>query len=187
MVSITLAYGARTPDLLIYRDVVERCARRAPSLSVMYFAEDARDAPGCLPGRVSVDAVWPDRPAPPLGMVSRRKRRYRGEEAQEKIARVRAALQSGDGLLAIDDHPIASDGTVELEGERVDMPEVVERKFRGDVVKLDIWRDKKPLTVRIELGTSCAISSPGRRHRCRATGPPLGGSQPSSQRGAAEP
>ena len=29
-------------------------------------------------------------------------------------------------LLAIDDHPIASDGTVELEGERVDMPEVVD-------------------------------------------------------------
>jgi len=56
--SITLAYGARTVDLLIYRGVVERCAQRAPSLSVMYFVEDPRGAPGCLPGRVSVDAVW---------------------------------------------------------------------------------------------------------------------------------
>jgi S1-C subfamily serine protease len=63
------------------------------------------------------------------------------------------SLQEGDVLLSIDDHPIASDGTVELEGERVDMPEVVERKFKGDVVKLDIWRDKKPLTVSIELGS----------------------------------
>src|SRR6059058_1924111 len=62
-------------------------------------------------------------------------------------------LRPGDVLLAIDGHPIASDGNVELDGERVDMPEVVERKFRGDVVKLDIWRDKKPLTVRIELGS----------------------------------
>jgi S1-C subfamily serine protease len=62
-------------------------------------------------------------------------------------------LQAGDVLLSIDDHPIASDGTVELEGERVDMPEVVERKFKGDVVKLDIWRDKKPLAVSIELGS----------------------------------
>jgi hypothetical protein len=62
-------------------------------------------------------------------------------------------LQEGDVLLAIDDHPIASDGTVELEGERVDMPEVVERKFKGDVVKLDIWREKKPLAVNIELGS----------------------------------
>jgi S1-C subfamily serine protease len=62
-------------------------------------------------------------------------------------------LQAGDVLLTIDDHPIASDGTVELEGARVDMPEVVERKFKGDKVKLDIWRDKKPLTVTIELGS----------------------------------
>src|ERR1041384_3493912 len=62
-------------------------------------------------------------------------------------------LQAGDVLLAIDDHPIASDGTVELEGSRVDMPEVVERKFKGDKVKLDIWRDKKPRTVTIELGS----------------------------------
>ncbi len=42
---------------------------------------------------------------------------------------------------------------MELEGERVDMPEVVERKFKGDMVKLDILRDKKPLTVTIELGS----------------------------------
>ena len=49
-------------------------------------------------------------------------------------------LQPGDVLLAIDDHPIASDSNVELEGEHVDIPEVVERKFKGDTVKLDIWR-----------------------------------------------
>jgi len=63
------------------------------------------------------------------------------------------SIQSGDVLLLIDDHPIASDGTVELEGERVEMPEVVERKFKGDKVKLDILRDKKPVTVNIELGS----------------------------------
>jgi S1-C subfamily serine protease len=63
------------------------------------------------------------------------------------------SLQAGDVLLAIDDHPIASDGTVELEGSRVDMPEVVERKFKGDKVKLDISRNKTPMTVNIELGT----------------------------------
>src|ERR1043166_3381259 len=62
-------------------------------------------------------------------------------------------VQPGDVLLSIDDHPIASDATVELEGERVDMPEMVERKFKGDIVKLDIWRDKKPLTVSIALGS----------------------------------
>jgi ferredoxin-NADP reductase len=57
---ITFAYGARTADLLIYRDVVERCARRTPALSVMYFAEDPASAPpDVLPGRISMDAVWP--------------------------------------------------------------------------------------------------------------------------------
>src|ERR1044072_7273153 len=45
------------------------------------------------------------------------------------------ALKQGDVLLSIDDHAIASDAFVELEGERVEMPEVVERKFKGDKVK----------------------------------------------------
>ena len=62
-------------------------------------------------------------------------------------------IKSGDVLLAIDDHPIGADAFVELEGERVEMPEVVERKFKGDKVKLDMLRDKKPLTVNVELGT----------------------------------
>lgn len=63
------------------------------------------------------------------------------------------AIQSGDVLLAIDDHPIASDANVELEGTRVEMPEVVERKFKGDTVKFDLLRDKKPMTVSIVLSS----------------------------------
>jgi len=59
----------------------------------------------------------------------------------------------GDVLMAIDGHPIASDATVELEGERVEMPEVVERKFKGDKVKLDLVRDKQPINATIELST----------------------------------
>jgi S1-C subfamily serine protease len=62
-------------------------------------------------------------------------------------------LQTGDVLLTIDGHPIASDAFVEFEGERVQMPEVVERKFKGDSVKLDIWRNRQPLSVNIKLGT----------------------------------
>lgn len=62
---ITLAYGARSSRLLIYRDVVERCAQRLPSLDVSYFVEDvAGDGGESHPlglnaGRVSVVAVWP--------------------------------------------------------------------------------------------------------------------------------
>jgi hypothetical protein len=62
-------------------------------------------------------------------------------------------LHEGDVLLAMDDRPIASDSNVELEGERVEFPEVVERKFKGEKVKLDIWRDKKPMTVTVSLST----------------------------------
>src|SRR4029077_2810421 len=62
-------------------------------------------------------------------------------------------VQSGDVLLAIDGHPIASDANVELEGERVEMPEVVERKFKGDKVKLDLLREKQPVSTTIELTT----------------------------------
>ncbi len=59
--SVTLAYGARTGGLLIYRDVVERCARRLPSLDVSYFVEDDIEDASLVVnrGRVSVDAVWP--------------------------------------------------------------------------------------------------------------------------------
>src|SRR5437667_4417381 len=60
-------------------------------------------------------------------------------------------IQPGDVLLAIDDHPIASDSNVELEGERAEFQEVVERKFSGDSVRLDVWRDKQPITVTIKF------------------------------------
>jgi hypothetical protein len=62
-------------------------------------------------------------------------------------------LKQGDVLLSIDDHAIASDAFVELEGERVEMPEVVERKFKGDKVMFEILRDKKPMKLTIELDT----------------------------------
>ncbi|PYR93274.1 MAG: hypothetical protein DMF84_09790 [Acidobacteria bacterium] len=58
---VTLAYGARTNRLLIYRDVVERCAARLPSLDVSYFVEHdgGGDRDAVIPGRVSVAVVWP--------------------------------------------------------------------------------------------------------------------------------
>lgn len=60
-------------------------------------------------------------------------------------------LEVGDVLLAIDGREIASDGMVELEGERVLMSEVAERKYLGDEVKLTILRDKKQMDVIIKF------------------------------------
>jgi ferredoxin-NADP reductase len=63
---VTLAYGARSSRLLIYRDVVERCAARVASLDVAYFLEQEGmgQPPATQPGRVSVDALWPRLRAP---------------------------------------------------------------------------------------------------------------------------
>jgi S1-C subfamily serine protease len=60
-------------------------------------------------------------------------------------------LYPGDVLLAIDGHPIASDANVELDGERAQFEEVVERKFKGDSVKFEIVRDKQSMNVTINL------------------------------------
>ena len=63
--TVTLAYGARSDRLLIYRDAVERCATRAPALQAVYFVEDPAPSSGSVSvegprvGRVSVDAIWP--------------------------------------------------------------------------------------------------------------------------------
>ena len=60
-------------------------------------------------------------------------------------------LQPGDVLLSIDGHRIISDQTVELDGENVDLAEIVERKLKGDKVKIDLLRNHQPLSVEIEL------------------------------------
>ena len=60
-------------------------------------------------------------------------------------------VKPGDVLLAIDDLSIASDAFVVLNGERIQMSEVVERKFKGDKVKLKVLRDKQTMDVTVEL------------------------------------
>jgi S1-C subfamily serine protease len=60
-------------------------------------------------------------------------------------------LQIGDVLLAIDNLPIASDGTVNMDGEPVEMAEVVERKFKGDKVDFKVLRNGKQIRVTVPL------------------------------------
>jgi len=63
-------------------------------------------------------------------------------------------LKVGDVLLSIDGHSIASDAFVDLDGQRVQMAEIVERKFKGDDVKLHILRDKKEMDVTVNLNAA---------------------------------
>ncbi len=62
-------------------------------------------------------------------------------------------LKTGDVLMAIDGHKVFCDGRVELDGNRVMLHEVVERKFNGDSVRLDILRDGRPLAVTLRLNS----------------------------------
>jgi S1-C subfamily serine protease len=55
-------------------------------------------------------------------------------------------LRPGDVLLKIDALDIQSDGMVQLDGERLQMAEVAERKFKGDAAKFEVWRDRKIVT-----------------------------------------
>ena len=77
-------------------------------------------------------------------------------------------LRPGDVLLTIDGHPIASDANVELEGERAQFEEVVERKFKGDSVKFDLLRNKQPMTVTIKLYKPWPYAIQGHSYDVRA-------------------
>ncbi|MFC1856450.1 trypsin-like peptidase domain-containing protein [Thermodesulfobacteriota bacterium] len=76
-------------------------------------------------------------------------------------------LSVGDVLLAIDDLPIFSDGYVEMDGQRVQLIEVVERKFKGDKVRLKIQRDRKQMEVTVPLNLPWPYLMQSRRHDVR--------------------
>lgn len=73
-------------------------------------------------------------------------------------------LERNDVLLEIDGLPIYSDGSVEMEGERVDMAEVVERKFAGDKVKLKVLRDGKELDLEVAPNSPWPIQMMANRY-----------------------
>ena len=60
-------------------------------------------------------------------------------------------VKAGDVLTAIDGLLISSDATIPMDDDSVPLAEVVERKFKGEEVKLDIVRDGKPLQLKIPL------------------------------------
>ena len=68
-----------------------------------------------------------------------------------KVGSARGFLRKGDILLSIDGHPIACNGRVDLDGQSVEMTEIVERKFDGEKITLGILRDGKPESVQFPL------------------------------------
>ena len=56
-----------------------------------------------------IDAIWSDRPSPPLGAVTLHDLRFAGEAAEDKLARIRAELVKlrADALIVSDPHAVA--------------------------------------------------------------------------------
>lgn len=60
-------------------------------------------------------------------------------------------LRAGDVILSVDGRTVAADGKIELDGERVEMAEAFERKFKGDKTEIEFLRDGKKDKVVLEL------------------------------------
>ena len=60
-------------------------------------------------------------------------------------------MEPGDVLLSIDENPIDNAGNIVVEGEKVVLHEVVERKFAGDKVKLEFLRAGEKMNLTITL------------------------------------
>lgn len=60
-------------------------------------------------------------------------------------------LQAGDIVLAMDNHPVFSNGQVRIDGQMINMNEVVERKYSGDKVMIDYLRAGKEGKAEITL------------------------------------
>jgi S1-C subfamily serine protease len=73
-------------------------------------------------------------------------------------------LKENDVLLEMDGLPIYSDGSVEIEGERVDMAEVVERKFAGDSVKLLALREGKEVKLEVKPNSPWPVQIQANRY-----------------------
>lgn len=54
-----------------------------------------------------IDAIWPDRPAPPHGRADIHKPKFAGEASADKLARIAASLGTCDALLVSDPHNLA--------------------------------------------------------------------------------
>src|ERR1700737_1832328 len=108
-------------------DVAQGVAYMVPTPVINRFLKDVSD--GRYDGYVDLGITYGKLQNPAQRKFLGLKDDGRGVLVETVVAAGPCAkiLRPGDVLLAIDNHPIASDGNVELEGERVEMPEVVER------------------------------------------------------------
>ena len=62
---VTVFYGARQKDLLVYRPLVDRCIQNLTGFQAFYFLEHLEQtAPNELPGQISIASIWQHVPDP---------------------------------------------------------------------------------------------------------------------------
>jgi len=61
--SVYVFYGARNPELLIYRSLIEAAAKRCTNLKTYFLVEEGR-IPNSGKGRINLDIVWQIIPSP---------------------------------------------------------------------------------------------------------------------------
>ena len=108
-----------------------------------------------------VDAVWADRPAPPLAPVVLYAAKLAGEDVAEKIARVQAALGKNDGLVVSDAHAVA--WLLNMRGGDVGhTPLPLSFAFVPQAGKPTLYIDARKLSnsVRAELSDRADIAEP---------------------------
>jgi len=60
-------------------------------------------------------------------------------------------IKVGDVILSMDGNTVYNNGLIRVDGEMMDMNEVVERKFAGDRVPVELLRDGKKQTIEVTL------------------------------------
>ncbi len=62
--NVHLFYGARCPELLIFRPLVEEARQRCLRLHALYLVEQGSDSIAYIPGRIDLNVVWKSFPDP---------------------------------------------------------------------------------------------------------------------------
>ncbi len=127
-----------------------------PTEVVQHFLEDVKD--GIYDGypELGIDAANLENEA------ARRKSRMKDQQTGVIVDRVIAGtsaegfVEVGDVLLAVDDYPVANDGTVALDGLRLGFGVLVDRHQAGSKVKLELLRAGVLRTVKVPMKTYAA-------------------------------
>ena len=132
-------------------DVAQNVGYMIPTPVIRRFLKDVED--GSYDHYVDIAVRWMSLENPAMRKYLGRPNDARGVVVTDVFSEGSSDgfLQKGDVLLSIDGHPIESDGSVRLEGKPVQLEEIVERKFAGDEVRLEVWRDGQTQAIRIPL------------------------------------